>query len=142
MDLLQTLAQQFITDTDNDGNVDVTEVISSLTGLLGGGAGGASQMDLGSIVSKLQGSGLADIATSWLGSGDNLPISADQISNLFESDKLSSFASALNLDMDSVKSGLSSVIPQLIDRASPGGELLDLSNLDAGGIIGNLKKMF
>lgn len=141
MDLLQTLAQQFITDTDNDGNIDVTEVIGSLTGLLGG-AGGASQLDLGSIVSKLQGSGLADIATSWLGSGDNLPISADQISNLFDSDKLSSFASALNLDLDSVKSGLSGVIPQLIDKSSPGGELLDLSNLDAGGIIDKLKKMF
>lgn len=141
MDLLQTLAQQFITDTDNDGKIEATEVISSLTGLLGG-TGGASQLDLGSIVSKLQGSGLADIATSWLGSGDNLPISADQISSLFDSDKLSSFASALNIDMDSVKSGLSSVIPQLVDKASPGGELLDLSNLDAGGIIDKLKKIF
>jgi uncharacterized protein YidB (DUF937 family) len=141
MDLLKTLAQQFITDTDNDGNIDVTEVIGSLTGLLGG-TGGTSQLDLGSIVSKLQGSGLADIATSWLGSGENLPISADQISNIFDSDKLSSFASVLNLDLDSVKSGLSSVIPQLIDKASPSGELLDLSNLDTGGIIDKLKKMF
>ncbi len=141
MDILQTLAQQFIADTNNDGNIDATDVMGSLSGLLGG-ADGASQLDLGSIVSKLQGSGLADVASSWLGNGDNLPLSADQIGNLFDSDKLSSFASALNLDMDSVKSGLSGVIPQLIDKASPGGELLDLSNLDAGGIIDNLKKMF
>ena len=141
MDVLQTLAQQFITDTNNDGNIDVNEVIGSLTGLLGG-TGGTSQLDLGSVVSKLQTSGLADVAKSWLGDGDNLPISADQIGNLFDSDKLSSFASALNLDLDSVKSGLSSVIPQLVDKASAGGELLDLSKLDAGGIMNNLKKLF
>lgn len=141
MDLLKTLAQQFITDSNNDGNIDVNEVMSSLSGLLGG-SGAGSQLDLGSIVSNLQGSGLSDIAASWLGNGENLPISADQIGNLFNSDQLSSFASALNLDMDSVKSGLSNLIPQLIDKASPGGEILDLSNLDAGGIIDQLKKLF
>ncbi len=141
MDLLKTLAQQFIKDTNNDGNIDVTEVIGSLSGLLAG-SGAGSQLDLGSIVSKLQGSGLSDVASSWLGNGENLPISAEQIGNLFESDQLSSFASALNLDMNSVQSGLSNLIPQLIDQASPGGELMDLSNLDAGGILDKLKKLF
>lgn len=141
MELLKTLAQQFIADTDNDGNIDVDEVVASISTLLADSSGG-SQLNLGSIVSNLQGAGLSDLAASWLGDGENLAISPEQIGSLFNSDQLAAFGSALNLEQGSVQKGLSQIIPQLIDQTSSGGTLNELANIDLGGLADGLKKLF
>ncbi len=141
MELFKDLAQQFIADTDNDGNIDVTEVIASMSTLLSGTSEG-SQSDFSSIVSSLEGSGLSDIAASWLGNGDNMPISSEQVGSLFESDKLESFGTALGLDPGTVQKGLALVVPQLIDQLSPNGQLIDPSNIDLGDLAAGLKKFF
>lgn len=146
MELLNTIAQQFLSDTNNDGNVNLQDVTGSLQNLMSGADG---KLDLGSVVSKVQGMGLSDVASSWLGDGDNKPISNEQVGQMFDSDKLSQLASSLNMDVDSVKSGLSKAVPNLVDKASSGGSLLDLANLTnlvggegAGGLLGKVKKLF
>ena len=138
MNILTTLAQQFIADTNNDGNIDVTEVMASMTSLL---SSSQSPIDLGAIVSKMQESGLSDIASSWLGDGDNSPISSQQIGDLLDSDKLRAFASALNLDMGSVTEGLSKVIPNLVDQSSSGGQLQDLGGGQLGELVNQFKNL-
>lgn len=137
MELLTSLARQFITDTDNDGQIDPGEVMSSLTSLLSG-TDGNLQPDLGSIVTNLQQAGLSDIAASWLGDGENLPITPDQIREVLNPERMQAFASALNLDPGTVEAGLSGLIPVLVDRSSSAGQLNDASDLLAAG----LRKLF
>ena len=138
MNILNTLAQQFIADTNNDGKIDVTEVVASMTDLL---SSSRSPIDLSSIVAKMQGSGLSDVASSWLGDGGNSPISPQHVGQLLDSDKLQAFASALNLDMGSVTEGLSKVIPNLIDRSSTGGQLRDLGGSELGDLVNQFKNL-
>lgn len=112
------------------GNADNSMVESVIGGLLGGSGGNG--LDLGSIVGNLQSGGLGDIASSWLGDGDNAEISTDQLSSVLGSDKIAQAAEALGADQNDLLSGLQSMLPQVIDKSSSGGSLLD----SVGGIGG------
>ena len=115
-------------------NADSSAVQNALGSLMGNG----ETPDIGSLLSGLQSGGLGDIAKSWLGDGDNAPISADQVRNVVDGSKLSKLASVLGTDEGSVLSGLQEAMPQMVDKASSGGSLLD----SIGGISGvaNLAK--
>ncbi len=119
-----------------DGNLD--NITSALGGLLSDNNG---NLDLGSIVSGLQEKGLGSVVESWLGDGDNESISADQVKELFGSEKVSEIASQLNTDEGSVLEGLSEALPQILDKSSSGGSLLDsIGGID--GVMNMAKKLF
>ena len=139
MELLNILAKQFITDVNADGVLDGTDVAAALQNLLSDSSG---NLNLSGIVSQLQGLGLADIAASWLGDGENAAISSEQISQIFGNDQLSSFASSLNLEENNVTQALTSALPELIDKMSSDGALSNLLGDQAGELLGSLKKLF
>ncbi|PIE89048.1 MAG: hypothetical protein CR997_13310 [Acidobacteria bacterium] len=120
------------------GKLDMSLIIKALSGLLSNQSG---KIDLSSIVSNLDANGLMSVAASWLGDGGNKSISADQIAKTFGSDKISSFASKLNLDEGTALEGLTEAIPGIVDKSSQGGNILD----SVGGIsdaLGGLKGLF
>jgi len=109
------------------GNSDMVQnVIGSL---LGGDSGG---LDLGSLVGNLKNSGLGDVAESWLGNGDNAHISRSQIESMLGSDKIQNAAQQLGADQNDLLRGLQNMLPQVVDKSSSGGSLLD----SVGGISG------
>ena len=117
-------------------SVDPDTVQAALSGLLGDGQGG---IDLAGLSQKMLSSGgLTDIVGSWLGDGGNAGIDAGQILSLLGEGKVAEFASQVGTDTDSAASGLSQVLPELMDKASSGGELLD-SLGGAGGLLGAAK---
>ncbi len=135
MDLMK-IGAQLLTNT-LDGN-DEDGIMGALSGLLGDLDG---NLDLGSIVSLMNEHGLASVLGSWLGDGDNDSISADQIKDLFGGNKISEFASQLNISEGQATESLADAVPQLVDKASSGGALLD----SIGGISGAMdlaKKLF
>lgn len=120
-------------------NVDATQISAALSGLLSNESG---QLDLGGLASKMAASGgLGDILNSWLGDGANAAISPDTISSIFGSDKLSEFASQLGTDSASAAGGLAEVLPEVMDKASSGGSLLDMAG-GAEGLLGAAKSLF
>ncbi len=119
-----------------DGNLD--NITSALGSLLSDNDG---NLNLGSIVSGLQEKGLGSVVESWLGDGDNESISTDQVKELFGSEKISEIASQLNTDEGSVLGGLSEALPQILDKSSSGGSLLDsIGGVD--GVLNMAKKLF
>lgn len=77
MDLMQIGAQ--LLQSKLGGNAQKGDLSSALSGLLGGENG----LDVASLVSKMQGdSGLACMAASWLGDGDNEVIFGNQVGEL------------------------------------------------------------
>jgi uncharacterized protein YidB (DUF937 family) len=108
---------------------------SALRGLAGQGGAGAlsdilsqvlSKTDLGSIgglLQQLQQSGLGAQVASWLGSGQNLPISVDQLKNALGDERLRQLATQLGLPVDQLLDQLSQHLPGAIDRMSPNGTL-------------------
>lgn len=136
IELLKMGAATFI-NSDKSGNagsgLDMGTLISAFSGLAGGG-GSNTGVDLGSLMSKMDTGGLGAVAKSWLGDGNNESISPDQVTTMFGADKISEFASTLGVSKEEAAGGLSDALPQMVDKASSGGSLLD----SLGGISGAL----
>ncbi|MCB1755900.1 MAG: DUF937 domain-containing protein [Gammaproteobacteria bacterium] len=138
MDLMKLgtdlLMQKLNVDADGDGNPD--GIMGALSGLLGGANG---NLDLGALASKMNAGGLQDILGSWLGDGENQAISTDQIRDLFGGDKVAEFASKLNISENDAATSLADAVPQMVDKGSSGGSLLD-SVGGLGGVMDMAKK--
>lgn len=115
--------------------VDSDVISGVMDSLLGGG----DKMDLGSLVSGLQSKGLGDVASSWLGDGENADISTDQLKDVLDGDKVAAAAAKLGTDEGSLLESLKDALPQIIDKSSSGGSLLD-SVGGLGGLAGMAKK--
>ena len=139
MDLMQIGTQ--LLQSKLGGNIQTDDIASALSELLGG-----DNFDLGSLVSKIQGnSGLASMVASWLGDGENTAMTGSQVMDIFGQDKVSEFASKLNIDEGTASNGLADMLPQLIDKASSGGSMIE-SAMDsmggADGLMGMAGKLF
>lgn len=134
MDVLQ-LGVQLLSETLGT-QVDADTASRALSGLLGDGRG---NVDLAGLASKMASSGeLGDIVNSWLGDGANSAISAESIQALLGGDQVSGFASQLGTDTNSAAAGLAEILPQLVDKASSGGSLLDAAG-SVDGLLGAAK---
>ncbi len=102
----------------------------------GEGSGGG----LGEIVGALQSGGLADKVSSWLGSGENVAVSADELSSALGADKISGFAESAGISGSEAGALLAGMLPGIIDKLSPDGKLPDTSGLDGmlDGLLGKL----
>jgi len=112
---------------------------AAIGGVLNSLIGGGDKMDVGGLVSGLKSQGLGDMAESWLGDGENAPISAEQLQGVLGQEKIAAAAAELGTDEGSLLSGLQDALPQLVDKASSGGSLLD-SLGGAAGLAGMAKK--
>lgn len=125
------------------GNSSESGITSALSSLLGGNSDSGGGIDFSSIIANVtgQGGGLQDILGSWLGDGDNEAISGNQIKDMLGGDKIAEFASNLGIDEDSAADSLAEAVPQMVDKGSSGGSLLD-SVGGVEGAIGLAKKLF
>jgi len=131
MDLMQLGTQLLASKMGGGANSNV--ITSALSGLMADKDG---QADLGGLISAMQGKGLGSVAESWLGDGKNEEISADQVRDVVGKDKVAAMATELDTDENSLLDSLKEVLPQIIDKSSSGGSLLD----NAGGLLGMAKK--
>lgn len=122
----QVLSSQLNSSSSNNENL-----VQSVIGDLLGGSG-KEGIDFGSLLQGLQGNGLADVAKSWLGDGANENISSSQIESLLGSSQVQEAAAKLGASQSDLLTGLQQMIPQVVDKSSSGGELLD----SVGGLSG------
>ena len=94
-----------------DAGVDAT-VVNGLIEKHGGIQG---------IVAQLEQQGLGGTVRSWVGSGANQPITADQIHQAFGSETVKQLAARIGISPEDLAAKLSAVLPQAIDKLTPGG---------------------
>jgi uncharacterized protein YidB (DUF937 family) len=110
-------------------------VLSMLAGRQGGrspaaGAGGLGGLGgLGEMLDQFRRSGYADQADSWVSTGDNLPISPDVVSQVFGRDAVSQIAAQAGVTEEEASAGLSQILPNVVDRVTPGGQVPDFDSL-------------
>jgi len=92
----------------------ISEVISMLQNRPGG---------LGGLLQSFQQGGLGHIFQSWIGTGQNLPVSPDQLQGALGSDWLAKIAQATGLPANEVSQHLSTVLPQIVDHLTPNGQM-------------------
>jgi uncharacterized protein YidB (DUF937 family) len=81
------------------------------------------------LVQSFHDKGMGGLVQSWVGSGQNLPISADQISHVLGSDQVKQLAAQAGISPDAAGSTLAKLLPMLIDHATPNGQVPQQSNL-------------
>jgi uncharacterized protein YidB (DUF937 family) len=103
-----SLLNDMLGGVSGPGGLDINQLASHL------GDGG-----LEGIVAKFQQGGMGEIVQSWVGTGGNLPISADQIHAILGSEQVAGLTKAMGID----SSQLAHALPGLIDQLTPGGQL-------------------
>lgn len=73
--------------------------------------------------------GLGNIVSSWIGSGQNLPVSASQLQNVLHGGALQQAAQQAGMDPSQLTGMMSSLLPHLVDKLSPNGQVPDASAL-------------
>ncbi len=93
---------------------------------------------LGDLMGKFQQAGMGDVIGSWVGKGENMPISGDQLGQVLGGDTLGQIASQLGMDPNAAAGQLSQMLPGIIDKLTPNGEAPAGGLGNAGDLMGML----
>jgi uncharacterized protein YidB (DUF937 family) len=78
---------------------------------------------LDGVLGRMRAQGHASEADSWVGTGQNLPISPDVLSQIFGREEVGRTARDLGVDPDEALGGLASVFPEVVDQMTPQGRV-------------------
>jgi uncharacterized protein YidB (DUF937 family) len=95
---------------------------------------------LANLTNAFQSAGLGNILQSWIGTGQNLPISADQVQKVLGAGTIGDLAKQAGIGEAETSSALAGLLPQVIDKISPGGNVP--AGNDLGGALASLGKLF
>ena len=95
------------------------QVVQAIMGLLSndGGQGG-----LAGLMAKFQQAGMGDQVQSWVGNGENLPVSGAQMQQALGGETLSGLANQLGTSDGEAADQLSQLLPDLINQLTPAGQ--------------------
>lgn len=112
--------------------------------MLGGGAqGGGGGLDVAAVaqqlltqsgglqglVQQLQQGGLGEAVASWISTGQNLPVNADQIRQALGNSQVSELAARFGIDAQQLPAFLAQHLPGLVDKLTPNGQLPEAGHL-------------
>ena len=129
-----------------------------LAGMLGGlgglgGAGGLGALlpvlvgmlandgklgGLGGLMEKFNNAGMGDAVKSWVGAGENAPISGDQMGQVLGGDTMGDLAAKLGMSQGDAAGSLAQILPGLIDKLTPNGQAPAGGLGNSGDLIGML----
>ena len=108
-------------------------VLNQLGGQQAGGSANAlmqialqliqQQGGLGGLVKHLQGAGLGQQVSSWVGTGANADVDAGQLGLALSGSGLGALARQFGLSPADAGSGLAKLLPELVDHFTPNGEV-------------------
>lgn len=124
---------------NNQANDPKAMLIQAAIGLLSNQQQGGGLQNL---LGAFQNAGLGNIVSSWVSTGQNLPISADQIQQALGGGHLSQLASASGLSHEDTAQQLSDLLPGLIDKMTPNGQVPDHANIDPAALMQQFSSLF
>ena len=94
------------------------------------------------LLQSFQDKGLGGVASSWVGTGENMPISADQIHQVLGSDQVKALAAKVGVSPDQASSAIAQLLPGIVDKLTPNGEVPAHNNVMEmlGGLLQNFEK--
>jgi uncharacterized protein YidB (DUF937 family) len=111
------------------GGID-PQVLMGIVGALMNNAGG-----LQGVLAKLQQGGLAEAAQSWVGSGANQPVSAEQMGGALGPDLMGMIAKQMGGSNQQAAGTMADLLPSLIDQLTPQGQVPDDNGLGGLGAL-------
>ncbi len=93
-------------------------LMASVLALLNSQPGG-----IAGLLQTFQQKGLGNIASSWIGTGANLPISAEQVQQVFGGEQIRNFAAQAGVSGETASAKLADLLPGVVDRLTPDGQV-------------------
>ena len=88
-----------------------------------GGLGGLLTGGLGDLLKQFQGAGKGDVAQSWVGTGQNEPITPTDLSQVMTPEQIDFLMARTGLSREELLAGLSEQLPKAVDHLTPEGRL-------------------
>ena len=101
----------------SDASGQVAPLIGVLSGLLAQSGG------LQGLANKFAQSGQGNVFSSWVGMGENQPVSGNQIQNALGSDQVSALAAKMGVDPAQASRFLAEYLPKIVDKLTPTGKV-------------------
>ena len=110
MALLDTLISGVVSTIAGDKAPAVSDFLKTNGGISG-------------LAEKFQNGGASELFASWVGTGNNQPITAEQIKTVIGNSQLQEFATKLGIDTTAATDFIATNLPVLIDKLTPDGEV-------------------
>ena len=135
MGLLDSVLGSVLGGSGQNQNSGQAALINAVIQMISNKAGGAGTgSSLGGLVGALTQGGLGDIASSWIGKGQNMSVSPDQITQSLGGTGgggfLAQLAQQAGLSQGDTASQLSQLLPGLVDKLTPDGEVPQQDSLE------------
>lgn len=92
------------------------------------------------LLQSFQDKGLGGVASSWVGTGENMPISADQIHQVLGSDQVKALAAKVGVSPDQASSAIAQLLPGIVDKLTPKVPAHNNVMEMLGGLLQNFEK--
>jgi uncharacterized protein YidB (DUF937 family) len=119
--VLDAVQNQTADNAGANGNM-----MATILGLLNSPELGGS---LTGLITKFSQAGLSEQVASWVGTGKNIPVSGGQIQTVLGCAFVQDFAQKLGINPDDAARNLAKMLPQVIDKLTPNGEVSKDGNL-------------
>src|SRR5947209_5196472 len=103
---------------------DVKKMFSQLTSAVGG--------SVPQLFTKLKNSNIGEQFQSWIGKGENMPVTADQVTQAIGPEAMNRIAEKTGTTPEQAAQNLAKKLPGMVDRATPDGRLPDPSAMEDG----------
>lgn len=77
------------------------------------------------LLQKMQQSGYGNQVQSWIGTGQNMPITPDVLAEILGQDRMREMAQQLGMSRQDVADRMSQALPDVVDRMTPQGRIPD-----------------
>lgn len=78
---------------------------------------------LANLVNICHQKGLGDVVNSWISTGQNLPITAEQVRSVLGSSEVQALATRAGIDPQAAMDACARILPLLVDKATPDGRI-------------------
>ncbi|AOJ09818.1 hypothetical protein WS62_20955 [Burkholderia sp. ABCPW 14] len=96
---------------------------------------------LNGLIEKFNAGGAGGIIGSWIGTGENQPISPETLQNVLGSDTVGALAQKIGVDPQQASGILAQVLPHVVNGATPNGEVPANGQLDTSNVLGTLSQL-
>lgn len=96
---------------------------------------------LNGLIEKFNAGGAGGIIGSWIGTGENQPISPETLQNVLGSDTIGALAQKVGIDPQQASGILAQVLPHVVNGATPNGEVPAGGQLDTSNVLGTLSQL-
>ncbi len=133
MGLLDSILGSVLGGSGRSQSSGQAALINAVIQMVANKAGGSASGGLGGLIGALTQGGLGNVASSWVSTGQNLPVSAEQLQSALGSGgggMLAQLAQQAGLSNGETADQLSQILPGLVDQLTPDGQIPEQDSLE------------